>query len=204
MNNNKKYLLNWLEKLGDFNFQNYENLPDLDLYMDQVVTYLERQFYVFKENIDDKQITSSMINNYVKGKVVNPPISKKYNREHLALLEEVCTLKKVLSIDEIRQILKITYEDKNRLDVFNSFNDLFTKHLDNAVVEAKRAIGNAKSDDSSLTDVALNMSLIAFSYITIAKRILYYIKLSEQTAEDKKKTKEKIEEENEKTKQKEA
>ena len=131
-------------------------------------------------------------------------ISKKYNREHLALLEEVCTLKKVLSIDEIRQILKITYEDKNRLDVFNSFNDLFTKHLDNAVVEAKRAIGNAKSDDSSLTDVALNMSLIAFSYITIAKRILYYIKLSEQTAEDKKKTKEKIEEENEKTKQKEA
>ena len=104
MNSIKKSLENWLNDLNNFSFKNYEELPDIDLYMDQVVTFLEKQLYIFQNNTLDKQITSSMINNYVKGEVLPSPISKKYNREHLALIEEICTLKQVLSIADVKQI----------------------------------------------------------------------------------------------------
>ncbi|UKI49383.1 MAG: DUF1836 domain-containing protein [Clostridium sp.] len=53
-----------------------KKLPDIDLYMDQVVTYLEKQLKILATSSLDKQITSSMINNYVKGEVISAPVSK--------------------------------------------------------------------------------------------------------------------------------
>ena len=79
MDNIKKTLEVWLNELNNFSFKRYEELPDIELYMDQVVTFLEKQIKIFQNSSLDKQITSSMINNYVKGEVVSAPISKKYN-----------------------------------------------------------------------------------------------------------------------------
>jgi hypothetical protein len=67
----------WLEELEGFELTPYEKLPDIDLYMDQMITYLERQLRTFSLSTLDKQITSSMINNYVKGDCIPSPISKK-------------------------------------------------------------------------------------------------------------------------------
>ena len=103
-------LNNWLNKLNDFNFTNYEKLPDIELYMDQILTIIQRELSLFNYSSLDKQLTSSMVNNYVKGEVIPAPISKKYSREHVAILEEICTLKQVLSIAEIKQIIDSTYK----------------------------------------------------------------------------------------------
>ena len=125
MDNTKKILENWLNELNNFSFKSYEELPELDLYMDQVLTLLEKQLAIFQTSSLEKTITSSMINNYVKGEVVTAPISKKYNREHLAEIEEICTLKQVLSIAEVKQILDKSYPDgANKREVFNEFNKL--------------------------------------------------------------------------------
>ena len=75
-----KSLKIWLEDIDKFELTKYESLPDIDLYMDQMLTYLERQLNTFAVSTLDKQITSSMINNYVKGDCIPSPISKKYNR----------------------------------------------------------------------------------------------------------------------------
>ena len=175
MNSIKKSLENWLNDLNNFSFKNYEELPDIDLYMDQVVTFLEKQLYIFQNNTLDKQITSSMINNYVKGEVLPSPISKKYNREHLALIEEICTLKQVLSIADVKQIENDRYQDATaKGEIFNEFNRLNNEKIEVSVSEAFKKLNDIDENDSSaLIALATEFALTANAYINISKKILY-------------------------------
>ena len=79
----------------------WDELPDIGLYMDQVVGVLEKHLALFAEDEDTKIITSTMINNYVKQHVVTPPQKKRYDRIHLAYFYLVCILKRFLNISEI-------------------------------------------------------------------------------------------------------
>ena len=76
-------------------------LPDLGLYMDQVITYLERQLDIFIKPGDENFMTPSMINNYAKARIVPRTEGKKYGQEHIALLLAVFTLKRVLSVQDM-------------------------------------------------------------------------------------------------------
>ena len=76
-------------------------LPDLGLYMDQVITYLERQLDIFMRPGDENFMTPSMINNYAKARIVPRTEGKKYGQEHIALLLAVFTLKRVLSVQDM-------------------------------------------------------------------------------------------------------
>lgn len=175
MNSIKKALENWLNDLNKFSFKNYEELPDIELYMDQVITFLDKQLKIFQNSIDDKQITPSMINNYVKGDVLSAPISKRYNREHLALIEEICTLKQVLSISDVKQILDSRYkEDSSNLEVFNEFNQMNNDKINTSVNEAfKKLNGTDENDKDALINLACDFALTANAYINISKKILF-------------------------------
>ena len=175
MNSIKKSLENWLNDLNNFSFKNYEELPDIDLYMDQVVNFLEKQIKIFATSSLDKQITSSMINNYVKGEVLPSPISKKYNREHLALIEEICTLKQVLSIADVKQIENDRYQDATaKGEIFNEFNRLNNEKIEVSVSEAFKKLNDIDENDSSaLIALATEFALTANAYINISKKILY-------------------------------
>ncbi len=178
MNSIKKTLENWLNELNNFSFKNYEELPDIDLYMDQVVTFLDKQLYIFQNNTMDKQITSSMINNYVKGEVLPSPIAKKYNREHLALIEEICTLKQVLSIADVKQIEDERYKDGiSKGEIFNEFNKMNNEKIEISVSEAFKKLNDIDENDSSaLIALATEFALTANAYINISKKILYMTK----------------------------
>ena len=200
MDNIKKTLKVWLNELNNFSFKKYEELPDIELYMDQVVTFLEKQIKIFQNSSLDKQITSSMINNYVKGEVVSAPIAKKYNREHLAAIEEVISLKQVLSIAEVKQILNERYKDNpEKGEIFNSFNELQTEKITSTVNEAFKHLNDIDDNDTkALIDLALDFSLSAVAYINIAKKILFLTRVydelnkpEEEKDKDKKKDKEK-------------
>ena len=94
----------FMVRMQGFGLPTWEGLPDLGLYMDQVITFLERQYKpVYGEA--KRIITPSMINNYVKGGLVTRPVAKKYDREQIAQLLIVCGLKQVLSIDEMKRLL---------------------------------------------------------------------------------------------------
>ncbi|MBR4496359.1 MAG: DUF1836 domain-containing protein [Acholeplasmatales bacterium] len=196
MDNIKKTLEVWLNELNNFSFKRYEELPDIELYMDQVVTFLEKQIKIFQNTSLDKQITSSMINNYVKGEVVSAPISKKYNREHLAAIEEVITLKQVLSIAEVKQILDERYKDSpEKGDTFNSFNELQTEKITSTVNEAFKHLNDIDDNDTkALVNLALDFSLSAVAYINIAKKILFLTRVYDELnkpEDEKEKDKEK-------------
>ena len=180
----KKAIERWLNDLNNFSFRDFNNLPELDLYMEQVMKYLDKQLYIFQTSTDDKQITPSMINNYVKGEVIPAPKAKKYSKEHLAIIQEVCSLKKVLSLDEIKQIIQTTYNNENKELIYDHFNMINTSKTANIVSDAFKALNDVDDNDElELTNIALEFAITANCYINIAKRILYYnraFKLSEE------------------------
>lgn len=93
-----------MEDIRSFHCPRWEELPSLPLYMDQVVLVLGETLHPLKMDGEDS-ITKSMINNYVKQRLMDPPLKKKYTREHLASLIIVGLLKRALSIPEIASLL---------------------------------------------------------------------------------------------------
>ena len=82
-----------------------EEIPEIDLYMDQVIQLFENKYSEAKRNDDDKVLTKTMINNYAKGKLLMPIQNKKYSKEHLILMSFIYNLKGSLSISDIKDSL---------------------------------------------------------------------------------------------------
>lgn len=182
-----KSLKFWLDELSQFELTQYEKLPDIDLYMDQVITYLERVLQTLSLSTLDKQITSSMINNYVKGEVIPSPNAKRYNKEHIALILEVCMLKKALSISNIKDIIDINYKDKDFTSVYNNFANESKEILHNVVDKTNDKLKDIKENDHlALYNLALELSLNASANMMISERILDYIRIQKDLAEDNK------------------
>ena len=95
-------------EIENFHLPRWSELPSIDLYIDQLVSLLEQYLsgYISSDNEkDDKIITKTMINNYVKHGVLKAPVNKKYNREHMATLFVIFTLKQVYSISDIKKLI---------------------------------------------------------------------------------------------------
>ena len=92
--------------LGGFRVTQPDEIPKIDLYMDQVLTFLgERLKRTARKSDADKLLTKTMVNNYVKNKVMIPPVKKQYGRDHILLLMVIYYMKSFLSIDDIRTIV---------------------------------------------------------------------------------------------------
>ena len=85
MSNTSEDIQKWCQALESYHLPRWDELPDMELYMDQVVTLIEKHIR-FLANNDDKLITSAMINNYVKLGLMPKPEKKRYERTHLAYL----------------------------------------------------------------------------------------------------------------------
>ncbi len=94
----------WLKGL-EAELPEWEALPALELYMDQVIILLTQYLQPLYRSEDEKSITASIINNYVRLRLMPPPVKKKYSRVHIAYLIVICVLKQSLSISCIRQLL---------------------------------------------------------------------------------------------------
>ncbi len=81
-----------------------EDIPDIELYMDQVTTFMDNKLSGYKRNEEDKVLTKAMINNYAKAGLLIPPRNKKYSRDNMILLLLIYHLKQMLSINDIGQL----------------------------------------------------------------------------------------------------
>lgn len=100
-----KELQDWLEEMAKISYIKPEDIPNIDLYMDQVTTFLESALAGTKRTPDDKIMTKTMINNYTKNKLLPPPEKKKYGKDHIFLLILIYYFKSFLSISDLQQIL---------------------------------------------------------------------------------------------------
>ncbi|HBN86221.1 MAG TPA: hypothetical protein DDZ89_20550 [Clostridiales bacterium] len=83
-----------------------DTIPDIDLYMDQVTTFIEGEMGSLKRKNEDKMLTKTMINNYTKEGILFPPVLKKYTKNHIKMLVMIYYCKQVLSINDVKAILK--------------------------------------------------------------------------------------------------
>ena len=103
-----------------FSLPRYEQLPDIGLYMDQVIALTDRSLEsLFGQ--DASVLTASMVNNYVKQRLLLPPVKKRYSRKHVACLIVICTLKQVLSIPEISVLLNELLADDDFAQRYNEW-----------------------------------------------------------------------------------
>lgn len=94
----------FLEHIRTLHLPRYDELPAIDLYMDQVLTYIEDHLRPLISP-QEKLLTSSMVNNYVKQHVLPTPLRKRYTRDHIAYLIAICLFKRTFSIGDIQQLL---------------------------------------------------------------------------------------------------
>jgi len=100
-----KDILNLIRSMQNIDYIHPEDLPDIDLYMDQVTTFMNEHLKSSKRFDDDKILTKTMINNYTKNNLLPPPDKKKYTKEHMLLLIFIYYFKNFLAINDIKSIL---------------------------------------------------------------------------------------------------
>ena len=115
------------EKLAAHKLPRWESFPDIELYMDQVVAGMEKALELYNKSgsEESKLITPSIINNYVKLKIIPAPHKKRYNREHLAYLVMICILKQTLAISSIVKIIETNLESKSIKELYNEFCSIY-------------------------------------------------------------------------------
>ncbi len=106
MSINAKEMLNqMIKEMKESEYIRLEAIPDINLYMDQVTTFMDEHLAKSRRHPDDKILTKTMINNYAKNRLLPPPEKKKYSKEHMLLLIFIYYFKGILSISDIQTLL---------------------------------------------------------------------------------------------------
>lgn len=126
MKYNKEKLFDGIEKakvlLDDNPLPSWDELPALELYMDQVIILLKQYLRLFAiGSEEDKFITPPMINNYVKLKIMPAPVKKKYGKMHLAYLIVICSLKQTLNMSTIQKIIPLNLGEDEIKEIYTAF-----------------------------------------------------------------------------------
>ncbi len=111
------------DELVNYKIISISQIPDLDLYMDQVTTFVEDKLSSYRRHEEDKLLTKTMINNYTKEGLIAPPVKKKYSREHIIRLIMIYHLKSTLSIADIGALLKGIPQERS-LEAYDGFTKL--------------------------------------------------------------------------------
>lgn len=120
-----------------------ESFPDMEIYMDQAETFLNKELGIYKKNEKDKVITKTMIGNYVKHNMLPRPVNKKYSKDHLILLTLIFYLKGSFQMEEIEKIVKPLIDNYN--SAFDEKIDLSSLYEGILEVQAKELASLPKS-----------------------------------------------------------
>ncbi len=142
----EKALNDWEKNIEVHYLPSWEELPGIELYMDQVITLLCQYLKVLGE---DKAITQPMINNYVKLGIMPAPVKKRYGKKHLAYLIIICFLKQTLSMDLIKRIIPIESTDEEVKAIYSSFSENQKKALSYVMENVKKVAGPILETESN-------------------------------------------------------
>lgn len=150
------------EKIAAFHMPRWEELPEIDLYMDQVIAIAEKYLRPMMAD-GDNLLTQAMINNYVKSGIVPPPIKKRYSREHVARILIICALKHIVGISSIADMIDSLLQNETMSDVLDCFAGKLEHEL-RASMEGALSIADAgETAESSLVNIAVENAIKANS-----------------------------------------
>lgn len=117
-----------LESLSRIDYIHAADIPNIDLYMDQVTTFMDTQLSSTRRYEEDKILTKTMINNYAKNNLLPPPVKKKYSKEHVLILIFIYYFKNILSIKDIETLLNPLIEkyfhQEKELDLSSIYEEI--------------------------------------------------------------------------------
>ena len=116
-------LVRWRSYMEDFRLPSWDALPDMELYMDQVISLANRYLNLFPQDDTNPVITASAVNNYVRLRMMPAPERKRYSRHHMACVIMICVLKQSLTLAEIQRILPLEMTEENIRQTYNGFVD---------------------------------------------------------------------------------
>lgn len=160
----------------------WEQLPDLALYMDQLISYMPRQLIRFEGG---DALTSAMVNNYIKDNLLPRAEGKRYGREHLAWLTVICALKSVISMREMAALFASL--GRTERPVEEKYAD-FLAQLDKSLDKVAKPL-DPNVDRDGLASLALSLALDSYASKLACQRVLELLaeKPEDKEAESKKK-----------------
>ncbi len=181
---NEDYLRLLLKKMERVNYIKPSEVPDIDLYMDQVTTFMDEHLKSCKRFEDDKMLTKTMINNYTKNNLLPSPNKKKYSKEHMLLLIFIYYFKSFLSISDIQSIFEpLTerfYGKLGGISLEEIYKEVyqFEKHqLDDMVKSVIKQYKNAEQTFQNAESEEDREFLTTFSFICMLSFDVYCKKM---------------------------
>lgn len=153
-----------------------KDIPDIDLYMDQVIQLFENKFAPTKRSAEEKILTKTMINNYSKGKLFFPIKNKKYSREHMMLINMIYEMKTVLSIRDIKHTL-----EKLNLEITNndfSIEKLYDNYLEVSEFNAGNFKDNSKQISNKVEEEIAKQEEVDIDYLEKLLLTLSFVNMS--------------------------
>ncbi|AWI07069.1 hypothetical protein B9W14_22205 [Clostridium drakei] len=185
MNMDEESLKKLLEEASSFEQLEFSGIPDIDLYMDQVTTFIDDKFSRLKRNEEDTTITKTMINNYTKAGILMPPKKKKYSRQHMVLIILTYYLKQILSINDIQELFAPIVEDINKpenskldlKDIYDNFLAIEKKETEDFKLAFEKSLDcqhndENKDDTSKLIIIVIKLILKASIEKRMAEKII--------------------------------
>ena len=173
-NGNKEYLISVLRMLNSVAYVKPDEIPNIDLYMDQVTTFMDEHLEGSKRYSDDKLLTKTMINNYTKNSLLPSPEKKKYSKDHMYTMLFIYYLKNILSIADTRSILSpltdMFFKDKGSIDLKEIYTEIFDIEKEQAASITKDVIKKYYRSKVSFEDVEDEKEkdyLQAFAFISM-------------------------------------
>ena len=152
-----KEILNLIRSMQNIDYIDPQDIPNIDLYMDQVTTFMDEHLESSKRFDDDKILTKTMINNYTKNDLLPPPVKKKYTKEHMLLLIFIYYFKNFLAISDIKSILDpITarfFNEKEGVSLENIYEEIVKLEQENVNSQLRDIIRKLKKSDEVFTDI---------------------------------------------------
>ncbi|MBQ5765735.1 MAG: DUF1836 domain-containing protein [Clostridia bacterium] len=161
------------EKLASHRLPRWEALPDIELYMDQVVAVMEKALSIYNtESEDNRIITPSIINNYVKLKIIPAPVKKRYNKEHLAYLVMICILKQTLAISSIVKMINLQLEKKSIKQLYNEFCTIYENVIPFVSMEDTRDADITDSEELPEDSDDINAFILKSAILSTAGKFI--------------------------------
>ena len=173
-----------LDSLDRIDYIRPDDIPDIELYMDQVTTFMDSRLKNAARNPEvDKILTKTMINNYAKNDLLPPPVRKKYSREHMLLLIFIYYFKGILSISDIQTLLKpITdrfFAGNEGLKLETIYNEVFSLEREEVEVMKQDVVRKYHKAQETFSDAAAEDQefLQTFSFICMLSFDVYVKKM---------------------------
>ena len=179
----------WERFLDGYRLPEWEDLPQIDLYLDQVIALVNQYlgFFVY-DPAEEKLLTPSMVNNYVKLRLIPAPVRKKYGRKHIALLLMVCTFKQSLSMAAMSEMLPLDDEEQIHQEYVRfiaSYQRISRYVVQQAKASAEPIYDETSDTGTEVSDLVVGSAIAAsFARLLAGKLIALHLPQEQETLGD--------------------